>query len=249
MIPSSPRRTWQFLLFSCLAFWGPDLLVPDAWSKNETYVLLSTLYQEALVVAGFWYGPVICRALVVREVTEGPLRQTVEWTLSELHKSHGAAVRLAEIPVTLADHPGSFIFTAGLLPRQSCIFLSSGLTVRLGIHGLRFLLARALVHGCLSQRLAALLPVLILTLVLSDTPQGLMAWLGLFGFLTGWLALHWLFELRADREAARAMGQGAAAGLREVLAATAAPGAWLFVHPPLRWRLHMVDPISSSSET
>jgi len=248
MIPSSPRRTWKFLLFSCLAFWGPDLLVPDAWSRNGTYLLLSTLYQEALVVAGFWYGPVICRALVVREVTEGPLRQVVEWTLSELHKPRGAIARLAEIPVTLVGHAGLFIVTAGLLPGQSRIFISSGLTARLGIHGLRFLLARALVHGRLSQRLAALLPVLILTLVLSDTPQSLMAWLGLFGFLAGWLALHWLFELRADREAARAMGHGAAAGLREVLAATAAPGTWLSVHPPLRWRLQMVSPISSSSE-
>ncbi|NDU91546.1 MAG: hypothetical protein G3I10_02875, partial [Ferrovum sp.] len=179
MIPSSPQRTWKFLLLSCLAFWGPDLVVPAAWSKNETYLLLSTLYQEALVVAGFWFGPAICQALVMREMSEGPLRQAVDWTLTELHKPRGRTARLAEIPVTLADHPGPFIVTAGLLPGQSRIFLSSGLTARLGIHGLRFLLARALVHAHLSQRLAALLPLLMLTLVLSDIPEGLMAWLGL----------------------------------------------------------------------
>ena len=248
MIPSSPRRTWKFLLLSCVAFWGPDLVVPAAWGRNETYLLLSTLYQEALVVAGFWYGPAICQTLVVREVVEGPLRQVVDWTLSELHKPRGAGARLAEIPVTLADHPGPFIVTAGLLPGRSRIFLSSGLTARLGIHGLRFLLARALVHARLSQRLAALLPALVLTLTLSDVPESIMAWLGLFGLLVGWLVLHWVFELRADREAARAMESGAVAGLREVLAATAAPGAWLSVRPPLRWRLHMVRPISSSSE-
>jgi hypothetical protein len=248
MIPSSPRRTWRFLLLSCLAFWGPDLVVPAAWSKNETYLLLSTLYQEALVVAGFWYGPAICRALVVREVAEGPLRQAVDWTLSELHRSSGSPARLAEIPITLVDHPGPFIVTAGLLPRQSQIFLSSGLSTRLGIHGLRFLLARAMVHAHPSQRLAALLPLLLLTLVLSDIPEGVMAWLGLFGFLTGWLVVHWAFELRADREAARAMGVDAMAGLQEVLVATAAPGAWLSVRPPLRWRLRMVGATSSSSE-
>ncbi len=247
MIPSSPRRTWTFLLLSCLAFWGPDLVVPATWSKNETYLLLSTLYQGVLVVAGFWYGPAICRALVEREATEGPLRQAVDWTLTELHRPAGRT-RLAEIPVTLADYPGSFIVTAGLLPGQSRIFVSSGLVARLGIHGLRFLLARALVHGRLSQRLVALVPILILTLVLSDTPESLMAWLGLAGFLTGWLVLHWVFELRADREAARAMGQSATAGLQEVLAATVAPGTWLSVRPPLRWRLRMVGPISSSSE-
>jgi hypothetical protein len=248
MIPSSPRRTWRFLLLSCLAFWGPDLVVPEAWSKNETYLLLSTLYQEALVVAGFWYGPAICRTLVVREVSEGPLRQAVDWTLAELHRPRGSATRLAEIPVTLADHPGPFIVTAGLLPRQSRIFLSSGLTARLGIHGLRFLLARALVHAHPSQRLAALLPLLMLTLVLSDVPEGVMAWLSLFGFLAGWLVLHWAFELLADRKAARTVGAGATAGLLEVLAATATPGNGLSVRPPLRWRLRVMGSISSSNE-
>ncbi len=248
MIPSSPRRTWRFLLLSCLAFWGPDLVVPAAWSRNESYLLLSTLYQEALVVAGFWYGPAICRALVVQDITEGPLRQAVDWTLAELHRPRGNTARLADVPVNLVDHPNPFIVTTGLLPRQSRIFLSSGLATRLSIHGLRFLLARAMVHAHPSQRLAALLPLLMLTLVLSDVPEGFMAWLGLFGFLAGWLVVHWAFELRADREAARAMGVGAMAGLLEVLAATAAPGAWLSVRPPLRWRLRMVGPISSSSE-
>lgn len=248
MIPSSPQRTWKFLLLSGLAFWGPDLMVPAAWSHNETYLLLSNLYQEALVVAGFWYGPAICQALVVREMVEGPLRQAVDWTLAELHQPREAAPRLAEVPVTLADHPGPFIVTAGLLPGQSRIFLSSGLTARLGVHGLHFLLARALAHAHPSQRLAALLPLLMLTLVLSDVPESIMAWLGLFGFLAGWLLLHWIFELLADRKAARAMGAGATAGLLEVLAATAVPGHRLSVRPPLRWRLRAVASISSSSE-
>ncbi|MDD5179855.1 MAG: hypothetical protein PHT15_01175, partial [Gallionellaceae bacterium] len=89
MIPSSPRRTWTFLLISSLAFLGPYLLAPAAWDKNATYLLLSSLYQGTLVVAGFWYGPVICRALVVKEVVAGPLRQAVDWTLAELRKSQG----------------------------------------------------------------------------------------------------------------------------------------------------------------
>ena len=239
MIPSSPRRTWIFLLISSLAFLGPYLLAPAAWEKNATYLLLSSLYQGTLVVAGFWYGPVICRALVVKEVVAGPLRQAVDWTLAELRKSEGH-IRLAEIPVTLADYSAPFIVTAGLLPGQSQVFLSSALAERLGVNGLRFLLARALVHGGMSQRLAALLPVLILTVLLPDIPSDAMAWLGLAGFLVGWLAMHWFFELRADRQAAQAMGYGAAMGLREVLAANVTPAGLFSMQPPIRWRLHRV---------
>ncbi len=247
MIPSSPQRTRKFLLLSCLAFWGPDLLVPAAWSKSDTYALLSTLYQEALVVAGFWYGPAICRALVVREIVDGSVRRAVDQTLAELGRRTGPA-RLADIPVTLVEYPRPFVVTAGLLPGQSRIFLSSALAERLGTPGLRFLIARALAHGSLSQRLAALVPLLVLTVALSDAPENARAWLGLAGALLGCLALHWLFELRADRQAARAMGPDAAAGLREVLAASATPGGWLSLRPPVRWRQHMVEPVSSSSE-
>ena len=239
MIPSSPRRTWIFLLASSLAFLAPSLLVPAAWDKNVTYLLLSNLYQGALVVAGFWYGPVICRALVVKEIVAGPLRQTVDCTLAELHKSKGY-VHLTETPVNLAEYLAPFIVTAGLLPGQSQVFLSSALVERLGINGLRFLLARALVHGRLSQRLAALLPVLILTVILPDTPSDTRAWLGLAEFFAGWLVIHWLFELRADHQAAQAVGNGAAMGLREILAANVTPIGWLSMQPPIRWRLHMV---------
>lgn len=239
MIPSSPKRTWIFLLLSSLAFYLPGLLAPAAWDKNATWLLLSSLYQGALVVAGFWYGPAICRALIVKEVVAGPLRQAVDRTLAELRGSNGH-VELAEIPVTLAEYPVPFIVTAGLLPGQSQVFLSSALAERLGINGLRFLMARALVHSKLSQRLAALLPVLVLTVMLPDTPSNVLAWVELAGFLLGWLAIHWFFELRADHKAAQALGPGAAEGLREILLATATHAAWLSVQPPLRWRLNMV---------
>jgi hypothetical protein len=103
---------------------------------------------------------------------------------------------------------------------------------RLGVNGLRFLLARALAPGRLSQRLATLLPVLVLTAMLPNTPSDAQAWLGLLGFLVGWLALHWFFELRVDRQAAQAVGSRAEEGLREVLAASAAPLGWLSVRGP-----------------
>lgn len=239
MIPSSPRRTWIFLLASLLAFYGPGFFVPAAWDKNATYLLIFNLYQGALVVAGFWYGPAICRALVVKMVVDGPLLQAVNCALAELRNSE-RPIRLARIPVSLVEHSTSFIVTVGLLPGQSQVFLSSALANDLGENGLRFLLLRALVHGGLFQRLAALLPVLVLTVMLSSMPSDALAWLELAGFLAGWLALHWFFELRADRKAAQALGPGAAAGLREVLVATAPPIGWLSVQPPIRWRLHMV---------
>ncbi len=239
MIPSSPWRTWIFLLASSVAFYGPGFLAPAAWDKNVTYLLLSSFYQGALVVAGFWYGPAICRALAVKMVVAGPLRQAVDGTLVELRMSK-AQIHLAEIPFSLVEYSAPFIVTAGLLPGQSQVFLSSALVERLGKNGLRFLLARALVHGRWSQRLAALLPVLVLTVMLPGTPSDALAWLGLAGFLVVWLAVHWFFELRADRQAAQALGAGAAEGLREVLLASATPVGWLSLHPPIRWRLHMV---------
>jgi hypothetical protein len=100
MIPSSPKRTWIFLLVSTLAFYGPSWLVPAAWDKSTTYLLLFSLYQGALVVAGFWYGPAICRALAVNVVVAGPLRQAVDETLAALRMRKGQ-LQLAELPVTL----------------------------------------------------------------------------------------------------------------------------------------------------
>ncbi len=239
MIPSSPRRTWIFLLVSSLAFYGPGLFAPAAWNKNATYLLLYTLYQGALVVAWFWCGPAICRALVVKRVVAGPLREALDNTLAELYKGKGR-VKLAEIPVILAEYSAPFIVTAGLLPGQSQVFISSALAEQLGINGLRFLLARALVHGSLPQRLAALLPVLVMTVMFPDTPWDAMAWLCSAGFLVCWLAIHWFFELRADRQAAQALGLGAEEGLREILVANASPISWLSVQPPVRWRSRMV---------
>lgn len=239
MIPSSPRRTWAFLLLSSLAYFVPGLLVPAAWAKTTTYLLLSDIYQSALVVAGFWYGPAICRALVLKEVVAGPLREAVDRTMAELG-GNAAPARPAELPVTLAEHPAPFVVTAGLLPRHSQVFLSSALAERLGERGLHFLLARALAHGGLSQRLAAVLPVVALTVMLPDAPTGTVAWLGVAGFLAAWLAVHWFFELRADFQAAKAVGPDAVWGLQEVLAAGASPAGWLSAQPPLRWRLLMV---------
>lgn len=240
MIPSSPRRTLIFLLLSSLAFYGPSLLSPASLDKNATYLLLSSIYQAGLVVVGFWYGPAICNALIVKTVVVGPLRQAVDWNLAELHKRKGH-VYLAEVPVTLAEYPVPFIVTAGLLPQQSQIFVSSSMVERLGINGLRFVLARAMVHSSWHQRLAAIVPVLILTVMLPDTPADTFAWFSLGGFLFGWLIVHWFFELRADHQAAQAMGvDEAAQGLREMLAVTTTSASWLSVHPPIRWRLYMV---------
>ncbi|MFA5170653.1 MAG: hypothetical protein WC426_03725 [Sulfuriferula sp.] len=240
MIPSSPRRTLIFLLLSSLAFYGPSLLSPASWDNNATYSLLSSIYQAGLVIVGFWYGPAICNALIVKTVVAGPLRQAVDWNLAELHKRKGH-VQLTEIPVVLAEYPIPFIVTAGLLPQQSQIFIASSMAERLGINGLRFVLARALVHGSWSQRLAAVLPVLILTVMLPDTPADTFAWFSLGGFLLGWLIVHWFFELRADHQAAQVMGADEATqGLRELLAVTTTSANWLSVHPPVRWRLYMV---------
>lgn len=202
-------------------------------------MLFYNIYQGALVLAGFWFGPAICSSLVVRTVVAGPLRHAVDLTMTELRSNNGLA-RLPAIPVTLAEHSVPFIVTAGLLPAQSQIFLSSALVQRLGMNGLRFLLARALLHGSLSQRLAALVPVLVLTAVIQDIPSSIPAWLALAGLLLGWLLMHWLFELRADSKAAQALGPAAAEGLRELLQATASAPGWLSMQAPIRWRLHIL---------
>ncbi len=239
MIPSSPKRTWLFLLLSLLSFYGPGMLVPDAWDKNTSWLLVYSIYQSIVVIIGYWYGAAICHALVVEPVVDGPLRQAVDDALADLQPGiarHG----LAELPVNLFSYPMPSMVTVGLLPRQSEVFLSSDLVERLGMNGRRFLLARALVHGSWVHRLASLLPVLALTVLLPGTPTDGVGWFELAGFLTGWLVLHWFFELRVDRQAAAIMGVGANEGLRELLVVTAPPVAWLTVHPPVRWRLQQI---------
>lgn len=232
MIPSSPRRTWLFMLASSLAYFGPDLLVPAVWAHTSLYLTLSAVYQGMLVVLGFWFGPAICRALAVSMVVTGPLRAAVEreWTgLSD--------AGLRSPPVLLFEHTMPFVLTAGLLPSHSEVFVSSGLVSRLTPAGLKFLLARTAVHATLRHRLAAILPVLVFTVLLPDDLKSVATWLETGGFLLLWLMLHWIVELDADRTAARAVGTGATDALRDWLAVTTAYPAWLTMHPPLAWRL------------
>ena len=237
MIPSSPRRTWTFLLLSSLVFFAPDLLAPNSLGQDPTYLMLYSLYQGALLLALFWFGPPLCRAMVMREVDGGPGHETVALSLATLRN---APFRLPGLPVTLAEHPAPFIVTAGLLPGHSQVFLSSAMVARLGPLGLRFLLARALAHGGLAQRLAAFLPVLVLTVLWPDNYADPRTWLMLAAFFAAWLALHWSFELRADRLAALAMGPAALPGLGELQAAGIGALGSLSLQPPLRWRLRVV---------
>ncbi len=234
MIPSSPRRTWIFLVASLALYFAPDLLTPASWQARDPYLTLSAAYQGLLVLLGFAYGPAICRALVIAEVGDGPLRHAIDQARASLD---AAVSRLP--PVVCAEHALPFALTAGLLPARCEIFVSSGLIDRLSPTGLRFLLARAAAHAGARQRLAALLPVLVLTVLVPD-PKDLATWLDLAAFLAVWLAFHWLFELDADRQTARLMGVETEAGLREVHAATASPLAWLTPHPPMNWRLRAV---------
>lgn len=236
MIPSSPRRTWIFLGASLLLYFAPDLLLPDRLQHVPLYPLLSNVYQGVLVLLGFLFGPAICRALVVREVVAGPLRTVADLALAGI-----AGRGRRPPPLLLAEHPSPFVLTAGLLPGSCQVFLSSGLAARLSPAGLRFLIARAAAHASLRQRLAACVPVLAFTVLVPDDLKSLSTWLLMAAFLLGWLALHWLFELDADRQAAAMLETGAGAGLREVLAATASPLGWLMPGPPLRWRLRAVD--------
>jgi len=131
---------------------------------------------------GFWYGPAICNALIIKMVKTGQLRQTVDESLAELHINKGQT-QLAVIPVIVAEYSVPFVVTAGLLPKRSQVFISSSMVERIGVNGLRFVMARALVHSSLSQRLAAILPVLVLTVILPDTPADMFAWFSLGGFL------------------------------------------------------------------
>jgi hypothetical protein len=240
MIPSSARRTLIFLLLSVLVFWGPDWLVPTAWAHDATYPLVSNLYQGLLVIAGFWFGPALCKAMVVDEVSAGPLRQAIDQILDELNtaelNTQATAHSLAGLPVTLVDHRQPFIVTAGLLPSQCQVFLSTGQACRLGPAGLRFLLARAMVHADVSQRMASMIPVLLLTVGFPNALNWVTS-LYLAGCCLGWLALHWTFELRVDAKAARVIGPQAIEGLREVIAATATAANTLSLHAPTGWRL------------
>jgi hypothetical protein len=240
MIPSSARRTLIFLLLSVVVFLWPDWVVPTAWAHDATYLLVSNLYQGLLVIAGFWFGPALCKAMVVDEVSAGPLRQAIDQVLDELNTAelNTQATRrsLTVLPVTLVGHAQPFVVTAGLLPSQCEVFLSTGQAFRLGPAGLRFLLARAMVHGDVSQRMAAMIPVLLLTVWFPETLNWVTA-LTLAGCCLGWLALHWAVELRVDAKAARVVGLQAIAGLREVIAATAPAARTLSLHAPAGWRL------------
>lgn len=232
MIPSTPRRTWLFLILSSLAYFGPGLLVPAAWEHASLYLYLSAAYQGLLVVFGFVFGPALCRRLMVGTIDAGPLHDAIARATTGL-----GAFRLPQPPVLLFEHPMPFVLTVGLLPAQCTVFVSTGLAGRLSPSGLRFLLARTAVHATLRHRLAALVPLLIFTVLVPDDPGSATAWFATGGFLVLWLLLHWGFELDADRCAARVVGAGAGEALQEWLAVAPARPAWLSAQPPLRWRL------------
>ena len=235
MIPSSARRTLIFLLISVLVFLWPDWVIPSSWAHDATYLLVSNLYQGLLVIAGFWFGPALCKAMVIDEVSAGPLHQAVDQILDELN-TQATAHSLTVLPVTLVDHPQPFIVTAGLLPWQSQVFLSTAQAVRLGPAGLRFLLARAMIHGDVPQRMASIIPLLLLTAGFPNTLNWVTS-LYLAGYCLGWLALHWYVELRVDAKAARVTGPQAIEGLREVMATSATLAGKLSLPPPKAWRL------------
>lgn len=236
MIPSSSRRTWVFLILSSIALWGPDLVVPSAWQHQPAYLLVSNVYQSFLVVAGFWFGPAICRAMVVGEVKAGPVHDAICQALDEIGRDRS----IRRLPITLFEHPQPFILTAGMLPSQCEIFISTELARRLGPDGLRFQIARATAHGLLPQRLVALIPVLLLTVLFPDGFNWTTLMYSVI-FLVAWLAMHWFFELQTDRQAARMLGVDASVGLAELLAATGGMAGKLSMHPPLRWRVHAIS--------
>ncbi|MHB0974146.1 MAG: M48 family metalloprotease [Thiobacillus sp.] len=235
MIPSTPRRTWLFLIASSLAYFGPDLLVPAAWAHTHAYLVGSAFYQGLLVVLGFGFGPALCRAMAVGPTGTSALDAAIEQGRAGL-KAAGLAVP----PVTRFDHAMPFVLTAGLLPRQCAVFVSTGLATRLTPSALQFLLARAAVHATLRHRLAALLPLLVFTVLPPDGLKSPATWIETGGFLFLWLMVHWAFELDADRCAARAVGAGAGDALREGLAISHPHPAWFSTHPPVRWRLRAV---------
>jgi Zn-dependent protease with chaperone function len=236
MIPSSPGRTWLFIGISLLLFFAPDILLPDAWRQAPGYPTLTAIYLGVLVLLGFILGPAVCQALVLREDRDGPARRRVDAALASLASTGRTPPR-----VVLAEHPQPFVLTVGLLPTRSRIFVSSAFVERLPEPGVRFLLARAVVHAGLAQRLVAVLPVLALTVLLPDTPHDLTDWIILAGFLAIWLVLHWTFELAADRGAARLAGQDAVIGLCAVSDIGRSPAAWATFQPPFAWRMRVVQ--------
>ena len=234
MIPSSPRRTWALLLVIVLLLWLPSLLTPDALEEQPTYLLANTLYQCALVVVLFWFGPALSNAMVLSEPCDGAARQTLDQASADLEGRPGLATRL---PVTLFEHFQPFILTAGLLPQHCRIYVSTTLVEEIGPAGLRFTLARAHLHGGWGHRLVAFVPVLLLTAFFPDLSDW-RGWLVLAPLLAIWLALHWWIELQTDRQVARILGADAAEGLRETLAAPV-PGA--FLQPPPNWRARAIQ--------
>jgi hypothetical protein len=238
LIPSTPKRTWLFLLSSSLAYFGPDLLTPAAWNHSYTYIVLSTCYQDVLIVAGFAFGTAICRALVAHEIASGPLRTAVDKAVLDIRNSE-----ISVPQIILADHSMPFVFTAGLLPGKCEVFISSALVNRLSpTTGMRFLIARATAHTAWYQRSAAILPILAITTLVPDVPHEGTSWFELGVLLFLWLVSHWVFELAADHKAAGLIGkQSAADGLREIAAATASRVSWLKVSPPMYWRLRVAN--------
>lgn len=242
MIPSSPGRIWLFLGISLALFIVPDILAPTALRRMPEYPLYTSLYFGALLLLGFILAPAICQAMVLLEIKEGPARRLVDAVLAGLET---AARKLPR--VVLAKHAMPFILTAGLYPAQCRVFVSNAYIARLPHVGVRFLLARAVAHASWRQRMATVLPVLALTALLPNTPEKAADWFALVGFLALWLPWHWAFELDADRQAARLLGQEAELGLRACAASGQSPTAWVSFHPPLAWRLRAVRGVMAGS--
>ncbi len=235
MIPSSPRRTWLFLGITLLLYYAPDLLTPASWQQATSYAIGSAAYQGLLVVLWFAFGPAICRAMVVREISAGGGRNRVDQALATI-----ADRGCRPPPMVLVEQVMPFVLTAGLLPRRCQTFVSTALVDRLSSSGLNFLLARAALHAQWPQRSAALLPLLVFTILIPDDPRGLASWLEIICFLAFWLVLHWASELHADWKTGQLLGAAAVDGLRSVQAAQASPLAWLTPQAPIRWRLRVL---------
>ena len=190
------------------------------------------------MVAGFAFGPLICRTLVVHEITSGPLHAAVDRAMSDLNR-----VEIPKLKIILSDHHMPFVLTAGLLPSRCQVFVSSAMVSRLSSDaGIRFLIARAMAHTTWHQRLVAIVPVLIFTTLIPGVPHDVPDWLALGVFLFVWLVLHWVFELAADYKTALVIGKHAATnGIREMHAATASHMSLLTLSPPMSWRVRAAD--------
>ncbi len=225
MIPSSHRRLWTFLLVSLLAFYLPDLLLPSSIQATPGYRLAGQVYLGALVTGLFLFAPALCGAMVVREIPAPAL---------EVQRLMAGAPT-----VVLFEHPAPYVLTAGLLPRQCRVYLSTGLMQRLTPGALAFLLGRAAAHASPFHRLVAYLPLLAFTVLVPDDPAQ-VDWPLLLAGLAGWLALHWWAELLADRYAAQRMETGASVALQQLESAAAVRASWLRFQPPRSWRMRAV---------